>query len=36
MILVHGNVEKAEAFTHIPTNFMILTKINSSINHKGK
>jgi len=28
--------EKGYAFTHIPTNIMILIKINSIINHKGK
>jgi len=27
---------KGNAFTHIPTNFIILFKINSSINHKEK
>jgi len=27
---------KGRAFTHIPTNFMILIKMNSSIDHKGK
>jgi len=26
---------KGRAFTHIPTNFFILPKINSSISHKG-
>jgi len=27
---------EGKAFTHIPTNFTILSKINSYINHKGK
>jgi len=27
---------KGKAFTHIPTNIIILFKINSSINHKEK
>ena len=27
---------KDRAFTHIPTNFMILIKTNSSFDHKGK
>jgi len=27
---------KGRAFTHIPTNIMILFKTNSSISHKGK
>jgi len=27
---------KGRAFTHIPTNFIILFKINFSLNHKGK
>jgi len=27
---------KVRTFTHIPTNFIILFKTNSSIHHKGK